>query len=147
VQVLCRFAVIRELLRRHDRLMSFDDRFRAETYGNDPRYEVRLVPNPQDVAAQPPESAWIPERLVLRLRHLALAYELPLLSRVPICGRPDDETWTYPEQQLVRLEEEWAFLADRMKDDLLVGAFSPVLSLLAHGQVHPRGWSLVVEAP
>jgi hypothetical protein len=46
--------------------MSFEDGLSAESYANDPAYEVRLVPHGWDAGVALEPSAWIPERLMTR---------------------------------------------------------------------------------
>ena len=85
---------------------------------------------------------WISERLLGRLRHVALAYELPLLGRLPGNG-----SIAYPEIQLGSLEDELEFLFDVLSDEVLLEAISPMREMIRKAGREPRGWSLMVEAP
>jgi hypothetical protein len=86
--------------------------------------------------------SWISERLLARLRHLALAYELPLLSRLP-----GDGAIAYPEIQLLSLEAELAFLFEVVTDPVLLHGIAPMRDMIKRATHEPRGWLLVVEAP
>jgi hypothetical protein len=85
---------------------------------------------------------WISERLLARLRHLALAYDLPLLSRLP-----GDGAIAYPEIQLPSVEAELAFLFEVVTDHVLLQGIAPMREMIRRAMHEPRGWSLVVEAP
>ena len=111
----------------------------AATYVEDVMCELRLAPSPKDEVRQP-MVRWISERLLDRLRHLALAYELPLLARLPTNGSA-----TYPEVQLAPIEEELAFLFEVVSDNALLEALSPVREMLKTAEHDRRGWSLIVE--
>jgi hypothetical protein len=82
----------------------FFNRLDPSTYTADVEVQVRLDPDPRDERAKTTE-AWISERLLNRLRHLGLAYELPLLSRLPV-----QDEWSYPEVQCSSLENEIVFV-------------------------------------
>lgn len=84
---------------------------------------------------------WISERFVVRLRHLALAYDLPLLSRLPADGEI-----AYPEVQLSSGEDELAFVFELVADQALLRAIVPMREMIRRARHEPRGWSLVVEA-
>jgi hypothetical protein len=55
------------------------------------------------------------------MRHLGLAYELPLLGRLPSRG-----TTTYPEIQFGSIEDELAFLFGVVSDEALLQAIAPM---------------------
>jgi|RhiMethySRZTD1v2_1073278.scaffolds.fasta_scaffold734947_1 hypothetical protein len=110
---------------------AYENRLTAGTYRDDVQCQLRLQPDPRDNARQPIED-WISERLLTRLRHLALAYDLPLLSRLPANG-----AIAYPEIQLSSVEDELALLQ----------AIAPIQAMISRATNEPRGWSLVVEAP
>lgn len=119
----------------------FSDRLEASTFADDVEFQLRLEPDPRDEQAETTE-AWISERLVSRLRHLGLAYELPLLSRLPTDGQ-----WSYPEVQCSSLEREIIFLLNLAADPLLATATEPLLSMVRAAIREPRGRTLIVEAP
>jgi hypothetical protein len=110
------------------------------TYRDDVACEVRLEADPRDAQAER-SSEWISERLLARLRHLALAYELPLLARLPT----DGELVGYPDVQLRSLEDELAFLFDIVSDKVLLDAVAPFQAMIKRALHDPRGWTLVVE--
>lgn len=119
----------------------FADRLKASTYADDVEFQVRLNPDPRDEQAATTE-AWISERLLNRLRHIGLAYELPLLSRLPADGQ-----WSYPEVQCSSLEREIVFLLNLVADPLLAAATEPLLNMVRAAIREPRGLTLTVEAP
>jgi|SRR5215831_12118118 len=116
-------------------------RLDANTYRDDVQCQLRLEPDPRDEGRAPME-AWISERLLARLRHVGIAYELPLLSRLPSIGAT-----TYPEVQLATVEDELQFLCDVLSDQVLLEALAPLREMLRVAQQDPRGWSLIAEAP
>jgi hypothetical protein len=118
---------------------SYQDRVSVDAFKDDVECEVRLEPNPKDDSTTG-SNAWIPERLLARLRCLGLAYELPLLSRLPSNGQT-----SYPEVQLAVLEDELVFLFEVVSDEALLRATLPVRDLIGRAKQDPRGWSLVVE--
>ena len=118
-----------------------ENRLDASTYSDDVQCQLRLQPDPRDEDTKPAE-AWLAERLLARLRNLALAYELPLLSRLPTSGAT-----TYPEIQLGSIEDELAFLFRVVSDPVLLEAIAPMREMIRVAMQHPRGWSLVVESP
>jgi len=120
---------------------AYENRLTAGTYRDDVQCQLRLQPDPRDEAEQPME-AWISERLLARLRHLALAYDLPLLSRLPAIG-----AIAYPEIQLSSVEDELAFLFEIVTDQALLQAIAPIQEMIGRATNEPLGWSLVVEAP
>jgi hypothetical protein len=120
----------------------FDDRFDDQRYREDEACRIFLQPDPRDKAEPNFEEVWISERLLERLRHLGLAYELPLLSRIS-----STEDWTYPELQAVSLERELAFLMNHVSDPWLGAVLQPFAALLTEAMRHPRGRSIVVETP
>jgi hypothetical protein len=119
----------------------FLDRLDAATYRDDVVCEVRLEPDPRDEQASR-VNEWISEKLLSRLRNLALAYELPLLSRLPVGGHV-----VYPEVQLASVEDELAFLFEVVSDRVLLDAIAPLHAMLGRAMHHPRGWTLHVETP
>ena len=120
---------------------AYENRLTAGTYRDDVQCQLRLQPDPRHESRQPMED-WISERLLTRLRHLALAYELPLLSRLPANGAIE-----YPEIQLPSLEDELAFLFEIVTDQALLQAIAPIREMIRRATNEPRGWSLVVEVP
>jgi len=122
----------------------FADRFDDARYVNDVSYLIRLQPNSLDEKGLKQEVC-VPERLMHRLVYLAIAYELPLLSRLPVAE--DYEEWTYPEVQAVSLERELAFLLQRVSDPLLTTVLRPFTTLVTAAIRHPHGRSIVVETP
>ena len=118
-----------------------ENRLDASTYSDDVQCQLRLQPDPRDEDTKPAE-AWLSERLLARLRNLALAYELPLLARLPTSGAT-----TYPEIQLGSMEDELAFLFRVVSDPVLLEAIAPMREMIRVAMHHPRGWSLVVESP
>jgi hypothetical protein len=118
-----------------------DRRLDASSYRNDVQCHLRLQPDSRDEGRGPIEG-WISERLLARLRHLGLAYELPLLARLP-----SDGTGLYPQVQIASLEEELAFVFSIVTDQALLDAIAPLREMIRVAMHHPRGWSLVVEAP
>lgn len=99
------------------------------------------VRDPREELSDPVEG-WISERLLARLEHLALAYELPLLKRLPTIG-----VEIYPEIQVQELEDELALLFSVVSDDALLESISPLREMLRKAMYDPRGWSLKVECP
>jgi hypothetical protein len=120
---------------------AYENRLTAGTYQDDVQCQLRLQPDRRDEGRQPMED-WISERLLARLRHLAMAYDLPLLSRLPTDG-----TIAYPEIQLPSVEDELAFLFEIVTDHALLQAIAPMREMIRRATHEPRGWSLVVEAP
>jgi hypothetical protein len=118
---------------------SYKDRIFPGAFKDDVECEVRLQPDPRDEAT-PGTSAWIPERLLSRLRYLGLAYELQLLARLPENGQV-----RYPEIQLPSLEDELAFLFQVVSDNALLETGLVLRDLIGRAMQDPRGWSLVVE--
>jgi hypothetical protein len=120
---------------------AYENRLNASTYRDDVQCQLRLQPDPRDEGRAPIVS-WISERLLARLRHLALAYDLSLLARLP-----SDGSIVYPEVQLASVEDELAFLFEVVSDQVLLAAIAPMRELIRRAMHDPRGWSLVVEAP
>jgi hypothetical protein len=120
---------------------AYENRLNASTYRDDVQCQLRLQSHPRDEGRAPMVS-WISEKLLARLRHLALAYDLPLLARLP-----SDGSIIYPEVQLVSVEDELAFLFEVVSDQVLLAAIAPMREMIQRAQHDPRGWSLVVEAP
>ena len=118
---------------------NYDERLSGGSYRDDVLCEIRLLPDPRDEGADP-VLGWISERLLARLRYLALAYELPLLGRLPGTG-----STSYPEVQLSPLEEELAFLFTVVSDDALLTGVTPIRDMIRRATHHPRGWTLTVE--
>ena len=119
----------------------YDKRLNADSYRDDVQCEIRLQPDPRDETCGPVVD-WVSERLLSPLRHLALAYELPLLGRLPGHGKVG-----YPEAQLSTLEEELGFLSSVVSDQVLLAAIRPMRDMIEKAQHDPRGWSLIVETP
>ena len=117
----------------------YKSRVLSNAFQDDVLCEVRLRPDLRDRASLS-ESAWISERLLARLRYLGLAYELPLLARLPSTGQV-----SYPEIQLPLLEDELAFVFEVVSDRALLEAALALRDLIARAKQNPRGWSLVVE--
>ena len=117
----------------------YDKRLNADSYRDDVQCEIRLQPDPRDETCGPVVD-WVSERLLSPLRHLALAYELPLLGRLPGHGKVG-----YPEAQLSTLEEELGFLSSVVSDQVLLAAIRPMRDMIEKAQHDPRGWSLIVE--
>ena len=117
----------------------YDIKLRAATYRDDVVCEIRLHRHPKDESREP-LVAWMSERLLQRLRHLALAYDLSLLGRLPGSG-----SITYPEIQLDAIEDELAFLFGVVSDEALLEAVSPIRELIRKAQHECRGCSLSVE--
>jgi len=119
----------------------YKNRLDPTTYGDDVQCQIRLQPDPRDEGAQPTEG-WISERLLARLRHLALAYDLFLLARLPTVGAT-----IFPEIQLGPMEDELEFLFEVVSDAVLLEAIAPMREMIRVAMHHPRGRSLVVETP
>lgn len=119
---------------------AYENRLTAGSYREGVQCQLRLQPDPRDESRQPMEG-WISERLLARLRHLALAYDLPLLSRLPANG-----AIAYPEIQLPSVEDELAFLVEIVTDQALLHAIAPIQEMIRRATNEPLGWSLVVEA-
>jgi hypothetical protein len=126
---------------RVDMQNAYDNRLDMGTYGGDVQCQLRLQPHPKDEGREPIVN-WISERLMARLRHLGLAYELPLLARLPAIG-----TIAYPEIQLVSVEDELAFLFHVVSDPALLEAIAPMRRMITMAVHERREWSLVVETP
>lgn len=124
-----------------DRQDRYSDRLEAASYGSDVQCQLRLVRDPREELSEPVEG-WIAQRLLARLKHLALAYELPLLTRLPSLG-----VEIYPELQVQELEDELAFLFSVMSDDVLLKAIAPLREMIRVATHDPRGWFLRVECP
>ena len=122
-------------------VQDYDKRLNPDSYRDDVQCEIRLQPDPRDETCGPVVD-WVSERLLSRLRHLALAYELPLLGRLPGHGKVG-----YPEAQLSTLEEELGFLSSVVSDQVLLAAIRPMRDMIEKAQHDPRGWSLIVETP
>ena len=120
---------------------SYEARCRAATYVGDVQCELRLQPDPRDEDREA-TVGWISERLLSRLRHLALAYELPLLGRLS-----SDGSVSYPEVQFSAVEDELEFLYGIVTDGALLNAIAPLRTLIQQAARDPRGWSLRVELP
>ena len=119
------------------------DRLDPARYSDDEPFQVRLEPHPRDQGASASAmEAWIAERLVDRLRHVALAYELPLLGRLPVT-----DSMSYPEIQLAAVEDELEFILEVVSDHVLREALAPLRHMIGAAIRNPRGLSLVVEAP
>jgi len=118
----------------------FADRFDPATYAGDPPVLFRMGCDPR-VEHVPPVEAWVSDRLFHRLRHLGLAFELPLLGRLPAgTGK-----WFYPEQQIDALVDEVAFVSDRVDDPLLEVALASLTPLFRPRGRSWCGWILMVE--
>ena len=117
----------------------FEDRMRPATYADDVECEIRLEPDPRD-ERQSVRSSWISERLLARIRFLALAYELPLLGRIPATGAT-----AYPGTQMESLEDELEFIGTIVEDALLFDALKPVTEFIARIKKEARGGSLTIE--
>ncbi len=112
---------------------AFTNRFDPDSFARDPRILIRLgsVSRCEEVA---PTEAWISERLLQRLRHLGLAFELPLLSRLPAgTGR-----WFYPDEQLDALADELALVVERVSDPALGSALASLTPHLPSPGPLPR---------
>jgi hypothetical protein len=120
---------------------AYTNRLIGDTYRDDVQCELRLQHDPRD-EGRDPIVGWISERLLARLRHLALAYELPLLGRLPGSG-----SIAYSEIQLVSVEDELAFLFEVVSDQVLLEAIGPMREMIRRAMHDPRGWSLMVETP
>lgn len=119
----------------------YNDRLEVTSYSGDVECQLRLMPDPREERSEPIEG-WIAERLLARLRHLGLAYELPLLGRLPRAG-----VETYPEVQMPALEDELAFLFSVVSDDVLLKAVAPLHEMMKVAMLNPRGWVLQIDAP
>jgi hypothetical protein len=120
---------------------AYENRLIGDTYRDDVQCELRLQPDPRD-EGRDPMVGWISERLLARLRLLALAYELPLLGRLPAKG-----SIAYSEIQLGSVEDELAFLFEVVSDQVLLEAILPMREMIRRATHEPRGWSLMVETP
>ena len=85
---------------------------------------------------------YVAERLYFRLWHLAEAYQLPLLGRLPRTA-----TFSFPCEQFPGLSDEISFLLDVVNDPLLANAVAPLGELLQPRGLSGYGWRLDVEAP
>lgn len=121
--------------------LPFIDRLALQTYQDDVQCEARLEPDPRDKVSTP-MSRMVSERLLARLRHLGLACNLPLLSRLPSRGEVG-----YPEVQVASLEDELEFLSEVVSDPALRSVTDALSDLLREATHHPRGWCLVIECP
>jgi len=118
----------------------FTNRFDPDSFAQDPRVLIRLGSVSRCEAVAPTE-AWISERLLQRLRHLGLAFELPLLSRLPAgTGR-----WFYPDEQLDSLADELALVAERVSDPALGPALASLNPLFHRRGRCPGSWQPMVE--
>ena len=124
-----------------DRQDRYSDRLEAASYRSDVQCQLRLVRDPREKCSDPVEG-WIAQRLLARLKHLALAYELTLLKRLPSSG-----VEIYPELQVQELEDELAFLFSVISDDVLLKAIAPLREMIRVATHDPRGWFLRVESP
>jgi hypothetical protein len=79
------------------------------------------------------------ERLLARLKHLGVAYELPLLKRLPSIGSE-----FYPDIQVHDLEDELAFLFNVVSDDVLLKALAPLREMIKVA-MRSTGWSLQIQ--
>jgi hypothetical protein len=119
----------------------YSDRLEAASYADDVQCPLRLLRDPRDERSDPVEGR-IAERLLARLKHLGLAYELPLLKRLPSTG-----VESYPENQVQELEDELAFLFGVISDDVLLKAIAPLRQMIGLAMHDPRGWLLRIECP
>ncbi|MES2640675.1 MAG: hypothetical protein V4850_14365 [Myxococcota bacterium] len=117
------------------------DRFDASRYSEDEEasFSLRLDPRAGRVV---PLDLLLSERLLHRLRHLGLAYEMPLLSRLPASGK-----WFYPEEQIDPLSDEIAFVLRVVDDPLLTATLAELSRILQPRGRSRLGWQLRVEAP
>ncbi|MBT8469747.1 MAG: hypothetical protein KJN97_13460 [Deltaproteobacteria bacterium] len=123
---------------------TFEDRIHAERYENDEPFAFRIEPGGQAGAER--FAFDVSERLVDRLRCIAIGYDLPLLSRLPVCG---DENWEYPAIQAVSLQRELAFIVAHVSDPLLERTLLRPLAALV-GTVDrnaTNGGCITVEPP
>lgn len=116
---------------------AFTNRFDPDSFAQDPRVLIRLGSVSRCEAVAPTE-AWISERLLQRLRHLGLAFELPLLSRLRVgTGR-----WFYPDEQLA---DELALVVERVSDPALGSALASLNPLFHRRGRCPGSLQLMVE--
>lgn len=111
---------------------------------DDRAYEVQLSLNPKEERTSPLPAVQIPQRLVLEVLRLAREHQLSQLARLPETA---GASWTYPQEQFHRLEEEWAALRELLRDPQIEEAFDPVFALVEHAYADLRAWFLVVRAP
>lgn len=123
---------------------TFEDRIHAERYENDEPFSFRVESRGRAGTERLGFDA--SERLVDRLRCIALGYDLPLLSRLPVCG---DENWEYPAVQTVSLQRELAFIAAHVSDPLLERTLlRPLAALVSTAARNPTsGGCITVEPP
>ena len=112
--------------------------------GSDERYADRLdsanYADDPDVgwfSSDPPAEAWVPERLVDRLRALGRAYELHLLPHLP-----GPEALSLNAVQVLTLIEEMDFLGERVNDPALTALIADLREVLGAAA---RGDGLWVE--
>jgi len=114
----------------------YSDRFRPETYTNDPVFVVGLL---RDTAVD--ERAFIPERLFIRIRAIASAYYLHVLPGIDA----DYGRATVNAVQCEGLVGELEFV-QQVSDDPLLASHAQRLSDIATECVRTRQ-TLVVEGP
>lgn len=126
------------------RVTTFEDRIHAERYENDEPFSFRIEPGGR--VGDERVAFDVSERLVDRLRCIALGYDLPLLSRLPVCG---DENLEYPAVQAVSLQRELAFIVAHVSDPLLERTLlRPLAALVSTAARSPTsGGSITVEPP
>jgi hypothetical protein len=111
----------------------FTNRLDGTRYPNDEPCQLRLEPHPRDEQGQAAVGR-ISERLLDRLKYLAVAYELPLLSRLPNHGQV-----MYPEIQIESIEDELTFLFEIVSDQALLEAIAPLRGMIGKSKMNPCG--------
>lgn len=123
---------------------TFENRMHAETYENDEPFSFRI--DPRGRAGEARFEFYVSERLVDRLRSIAIGYDLPLLSRLPFCG---DENYEYPAIQALSLQRELSFIVAHVSDPLLERTLlRPLAALVRTAARKPSdGVCITVEPP
>jgi hypothetical protein len=124
-----------------DRQERYSDRLAAASYSSDVQCQLRLVRDSRVEHSQPVEGR-MSKRLLARLKHLGLAYEVSLLKRLPSPG-----VEVYSDIQVEELEDELAFLFSVVSDDVLLAAISPLREMIRVATHDPGGWVLRIESP
>lgn len=114
--------------------MSFDDRFKPETYADDDPVEIGTSP--------PGVTATVPERIFARAQHIATGYQLHLLPVIPTAG-----TTTLVRDQCSTLLEELRFMEALVGDELLARHLAGIAAVVESCLRSPAATRLIIEGP